>query len=95
MKAKQKLAFPVLSDPGNAYADALSIAFTLPDDLKLAYEGFGLSLPAFNGDDSWRLPIPTRIVIDREGVVRDVAADPDYTKRPEPEETLAALRALG
>ncbi len=38
--------------------------------------------------------MPARFVIDQGGVVRAVDADPDYTVRPEPEETLAKVRAL-
>jgi peroxiredoxin len=40
------------------------------------------------------LPIPARFVIDREGIVRVAESDPDYTTRPEPADTLEALRAL-
>ena len=93
VKQSHRLAFPVLSDPGNEYARQLSIAFTVPDDLQTIYQGFGISLPDSNGDDSWTLPIPTRIVADAERGVLRVDADPDYTVRPEPEETLATLRA--
>ena len=38
--------------------------------------------------------MPARFVIDRAGVVRAAESDPDYTTRPGPEDTLAALRAL-
>jgi hypothetical protein len=31
----------------------------------------------------------------REGIVRSVDADPDYTRRPEPETTLEVVRDLG
>jgi hypothetical protein len=39
--------------------------------------------------------MPARFVIDGRGVIRSAERDPDYTTRPEPEDTLAALRALG
>jgi peroxiredoxin len=39
-------------------------------------------------------PIPTRFVIDRNGIIRAAQSDPDYTTRPEPSDTLDALRAL-
>ncbi len=51
-----------------------------------------IDLPRYNGDSSWQLPMPARFVIDPAGVVRDAAFDPDYTVRPDPLETLAALR---
>jgi peroxiredoxin len=42
-----------------------------------------------------RLPVPARIVIDKGGIVRTAEADPDYTTRPEVEDTLAVLRGIG
>jgi peroxiredoxin len=94
VKEKHKLEYPVVSDPGNQYARELGLAFSFPDDLRAVYEGFGIALPNFNGDDSWQLPLPTRIVVDAGGVIRNLQADPDYTHRPEPEETIEALREL-
>lgn len=94
MAAKQKLTFPILWDRNCEIAEAFGLAFTLPDDLKAVYLGFGNDLAIRNGDPSWRLPIPSRFVIDRSGVVRLVQADPDYTHRPEPESTLEALREI-
>ena len=94
MAAKQKLTFPILWDRNCEIAEAFGLAFTLPDDLKAVYLGFGNDLAIRNGDPSWRLPIPSRFVIDHSGVVRLVQADPDYTHRPEPESTLEALREI-
>ena len=34
------------------------------------------------------------VVIDRGGIVRYANADPDYTVRPEPAETIAVLKTL-
>jgi hypothetical protein len=33
-------------------------------------------------------------VIDRDGIIQAVDADPDYTRRPEPSQTVAILRRL-
>ena len=94
VKEKHRLTYPVLSDSGNRYAQELSLTFTLPADLRKVYHGFGIVLPEYNGDDSWELPLSTRIVVDAEGVIRSLQADPDYTHRPEPEETVDVLRKL-
>ena len=94
IREKHRLDFPVLSDPGNAWARQLSLVFKLPDDLRAIYEAFGSVLPDFNGDDSWELPIPARLVVDGGGAIRGIDADPDYTRRPEPEATLEILRGL-
>jgi peroxiredoxin len=93
MAAKQKLAFPILWDEKSAVAAAFGLVFTLPDDLRQVYRSFGNDLAVRNGDPSWRLPVPSRFVVDRGGIVRSVQADPDYTHRPEAETTVAALRA--
>lgn len=94
VKAKHRLAYPVLSDAGNAYAKSLSLAHALPEDLRAIYLQFGIDLAAHNGDDAWELPLPTRIVVDRAGVIQSLEADPDYTRRPEPEHSLEVLRRL-
>lgn len=94
MAAKQKLGFPILWDRTSAVAERFGLAFTLPADLREVYLGFGIDLPAHNDDPSWRLPVPARFLVDGDGIVRLVQADPDYTRRPEPETTVEALRAL-
>ena len=84
----------MLSDAGNGWARLLSLTFTLPADLREVYQGFGIDLSTFNGDPSWELPLPARIVVDQGGIIRAIDADPDYTRRPEPEATLEVLRSL-
>ena len=92
MRAQLGLHFDLLFDAGNRVADAFGIAMQLPDDLIKVYAGRGIDLPTFDGDASWRLPVPARIVLAKGGAVAGIEADPDYTRRPEPEETLAVLR---
>jgi peroxiredoxin len=88
------LTFPILSDAGNKVAARFGLSFALPEYLREIYRGFPLDLASYNGDASWTLPMPARFVIDRQGLIRAAESDPDYTTRPEPEDTLAALRAL-
>ncbi len=95
MIEKHGLNFDMLSDPENAYAAELGIRFEVPAEVKEIYGGFGIDLPKVNGDDSWTLPIPARLVIDADGVVRAADVDVDYTRRPEPEKTVADVKALG
>lgn len=91
---RHKLAFPILTDPDNKVGEAYGLAFRLPDDLIAVHKANGIDLEKFNGDASWRLSMPARIVIRRGGVVAAAEADPDYTRRPEPEDTLAVMRGL-
>jgi peroxiredoxin len=90
----QKLGFLILTDHDNQVGEAYGLAFRLPDDLIEVYKKLGVDLPRFNGDESWRLSIPARLVIRRDGIVAAVEADPDYTHRPEVEPTVEVLRNL-
>jgi peroxiredoxin len=94
MSLRHKLAFDVLSDPGNRVASEFGLTFELPEDLRQLYAKFGIDLKKYNGDESWTLPMPARFVIDSGGTVRAADADPDYTVRPEPAETVRVLEAL-
>ena len=92
---KNELKFPVLTDAGNAFANALGITFELPIALQKVYAGFGLDLPSVNADSGWMLPIPATLVVSKDGQIALSHVDRDYTKRFEPSEALAALRKLG
>jgi peroxiredoxin len=95
MIERHKLDFDMLSDPGNEYAAKLGLRFEITGELRGVYQAIGLDLPGTNGDDSWTLPIPARLVIDSSGVIRAADIDVDYTRRPEPEKTVADVKALG
>ena len=88
------VTFEVLRDRGNEVARRYGVVHELSPDLQRLYASINLDLPTINGDGSWTLPMPARLVIDRAGIVRSVAADPDYRDRPEPATTVAALRKL-
>ena len=95
MMEKHALNFHLLSDPRNDYAAQLGLRFDVPDTVKQIYDGFGIDLPKYNGDDSWTLPVPARFVIDSGGIIRVADVDVDYTRRPEPAKTVADVKALG
>jgi len=94
IREEKNLSAIILSDPGNMVAARYGLRFTLPDDLKAIYQKFGIDLEKYNGDTSWTLPMPARLIIDPDGKVRYTAINADYTIRPEPEETLQALQAI-
>ena len=87
-------SFEMLRDLGNRVAEQYGLVFTLPDALREIYLKFGIDLARGNGDGTWRLPIPARFVLDRGGIIRAADADPDYTRRPEPAQTVEVLKAL-
>ncbi len=95
MIEKHNITFAMLSDPGMAYLSQLGIRFQVPDGVKKIYGGFGIDLAATNGDDSWTLPMPTRLVVTPDRIVRAADIDPNYTARPEPQKTVDDVKALG
>ena len=86
------LGFPILSDPHNDVAAAFGLRFAMPAYLVDLYKELKNDLPAFNGDPSWTLPMPGRFVVAQDGTVLYAEVNPDYTRRPEPEDMLPALR---
>lgn len=94
IREEKNLSATILSDPGNLVSARYGIRFTLPDDLKAIYQKFGIDLEKYNGDTSWTLPMPARLIIAPDGMVCYAAINADYTVRPEPEETLQALKAI-
>lgn len=90
---KNALTFPVLTDNENAFAKALGIAFELPKPLQELYGKFGMDLPGLNAGSGWSLPIPATFVVDGDGRIVLADVDLNYTRRLEPTDALAALKA--
>jgi len=93
-QASDGLSFPVLSDRGNLVAKAYGLVFTLPEELRPIYENFDIDLPAYNGDDSFELPLPATYIVRRDGTVAHAFVDADYTRRMEPAEIVEILKTL-
>lgn len=89
---KNALSFEVLSDVGQNVGRAFGLVYDFTDELKSAYRGFNLDIPARNGTpEEWALPVSATYVIDRDGIIVYAYTDPDYRDRADPREVLAAL----
>ncbi|MEM6717991.1 MAG: peroxiredoxin-like family protein [Bacteroidota bacterium] len=89
---RQRLPFGVLSDEGNQVAAKFGLRWEMVDPLKSLYnDQFQISLPKYNGEDSWTLPMPARYLIDTDGIIRYAEAKADYTNRPNPDELIEAF----
>ena len=86
------LGFAILSDTHNDVAAAFGLRFAMPDYLIELYKSLKNDLPSFNDDDSWTLPMPGRFVIGQDSIILYAEVNPDYTRRPEPQNMLPALR---
>lgn len=91
---KLNLKFDILTDLHLKTAEQFRLVFVLPDYLRDLYKSFGSTLDRFNDEPEYRLPVPARYLIDRDGTIRAADVNADYTIRPEPSETVRQLRAL-
>ncbi|MEL6816065.1 MAG: peroxiredoxin-like family protein, partial [Cyanobacteria bacterium J06598_3] len=91
---KNELTFDVLTDDKNTVARALGLVFALPEALRPIYSSFGIDIPAYNGDESFELPVPATYVVAPNGEIVYAFAEADYTQRAEPAEVVAALKQL-
>ena len=91
---KLNLPYDILTDLHLKTAEEYRLVFTLPDYLLDLYRSFGSTLDRFNDEPEYRLPMPARYVIDKQGIIRAADVNADYTIRTEPAETLKQLRML-
>ncbi|RFU72925.1 thioredoxin-like fold [Trichoderma arundinaceum] len=91
---KNELKFPVLTDDGLKLANKLGIVWTQPEDLVATLNGVGIDLEKRNGNGSAEMVIPTTLLVDQKGVVRNIFAEADWMKRLEPQEAVNWVNAL-
>ena len=94
MKEKHALAYEVLSDFDNQAAKQYKIVFSQSDAVAEVGKKVGADIAAFNGTAKREIPVPATFIIDRQGTIRFVFANGDYTKRVEPKAVLDALATL-
>jgi peroxiredoxin len=91
---KLNLPFDILTDLRLKTAEEFRIVYVLPDYLRELYKSFGNALDRFHDEPEFRLPLPARYVLDKEGIIRAADVNADYTIRPDPLETVRLLRTL-
>jgi peroxiredoxin len=68
------------------------LVYDFSDELRNAYDGFGLDIRARNGaPDEWALPVSATYVIGRDGTIIYANTDLDYRDRADPRDVLEAL----
>jgi peroxiredoxin len=90
--AAARAKFPILSDMDNGYALLLNLAFYVGDEKRRFMTAAGWDVAPYQGNESWTLPIPATFVVGRDGRVAARFIDPDYRKRMEIDDILAAVR---
>ena len=85
------LGFPILVDAGGVVAAKFGLRYEVSPPVLKLYRQLGNDLRAINGEDSGTLPMPGLYLIGQDGVVAYAEVNPDYTKRPDPNDLLSVL----
>lgn len=93
IRLRHGLGYEVAADRGNALGRRFGLTFTPHDDPAIPQDDTGW-IGALTGTDSWELPQPALIVIDRQHVVRFADVSPDWLRRTEADTVLSSLVAL-
>ena len=91
---ENKLGFPILVDAGGDVANRFGLRYTLSPRMIEIYKSLGNDLEAINGERSGTLPMPGRYVIGQDGIVAYAEVNPDYTRRPDPDDLYPILDRL-
>lgn len=90
-----KLPYALLTDHGCKLAEQFGLAYTVPEYQRNYYRSILVNIPFVNGEESWRLPLPATYVVGQDGTVLFAEAYADFRVRPEPEEALRPVKAMG
>ncbi len=87
-------SYLVLEDENNGYALALNLVIWLGDRVRKLYLLHELRVDQYQRNDGWFVPIPATFVIGTDGIIAARFVDPDFRRRMEIEDILAALTSL-
>lgn len=90
--SRHDIGIDILSDQGNVVSEQLGLVFSLAEELRPIYLGAELDIPAYNGDDSFLLPVPATYIVGTDGVIQADFVNADYTQRLEPSDIVALLK---
>lgn len=76
---KTKSSFSIIYDKDRKIMKDWKVAYSLTDDMKTKYRGYGLNLEKQQGD--WMLPVPATYVIGQTGRIEFVHFDENYQQR--------------
>ncbi len=88
------LAFPMLSDRGNAVAEQYGVAYEPPPAVRHLYIRLGHDLPRLNDTGNWRVPLPATFIVGQDGRVVRAHVEPVAHRRLEPAEVIRTLETL-
>jgi peroxiredoxin len=86
------LGFTLLSDVAGRLSGLCGIRFEVPEEHADFLRRLRGDLACLHAGAGWQLPLPATYVVDPDAVIRYAFADPDWSRRAEPDELVAAVR---
>lgn len=91
LKEAQGLNLQFVTDADNEIAQKFGLVFQLESSIQEIYKAIGADLNEFNGDDSFKLPIPATYIIESTGKISYAFVDANYMMRAEPKIVLPII----
>lgn len=85
--------FIILMDVDNSYALSMGLVVWLGEKIANLMEGRGHRLSAYQGSEGWFVPVPATFVVGMDGRVIAREVNPEFRKRMDVEDIVAALRS--
>lgn len=82
----------ILTDIDNGYAMSLGLVTWVGESLRDRMAARELRLDQYQGNDAWFVPLPATFVVGRDGRVKARFIDPNFRRRMDIADILAALR---
>ncbi len=80
--SKTKASFSILEDKGLAIMKDYKVSFAVDEKTIEKYKGYGIDFAKANGDNGANLPVPATYIVGKNGKIKYVYFNADYTKRP-------------
>ncbi len=78
---KSKASFDVLEDKGMAIMKSYKVNFAVDEKTIEKYKGYGIDFEKANGTNGANLPVPATYIIGKNGKIKYVFFNTDYSKR--------------
>ena len=91
---RNSLPFPVLSDIDLGYSLSLDLIFWVGDQIQALYSQAGVELEKYHGNEAYFLPMASKFIVGRDGLVKARQVNIEFRERMEPAAIIAALQGL-
>jgi peroxiredoxin len=78
---KTKASFSIVEDKGLAIMKDYKVSFAVDEKTIEKYKGYGIDFGKANGDNGANLPVPATYIVGKNGKIKYVFFNADYSKR--------------